>query len=369
KSGSTIDSWQIGPFTPHGKTILESLPTLVFLCPVSGNNVEWAAKDVFNPGAILHDGKVFMLFRAEDRVGRYGGTSRIGLAISEDGINFEVEPKPVIFPGDDPWQAWEWPGGCEDPRVVVSPEGGYLCFYTAFDGKSGCLFVASSRDMRCWTKHGPAFASTPHVKRWSKSGSVITEIRDGRLVASRINGRYWMYWGEGICFAATSEDLIHWEPVEFDATADRYLTYKGSQQALAWDIHRVPGHRVLRPIVFPRQGRFDSLLVEPGPPGVRTENGIVLIYNGANHPEHGDKTMPPFSYQPGQILFDPGDPLACIHRTQAPFLLPGDIGVTLGQVNNVCFAQALVYFKDSWHLYYGMSDSRIGYATAPFTRN
>ena len=67
-------------------------------------------------------------------------------------------------PATTDWQAWEWPGGCEDPRVVESPDGGFVCTYTAFDGKVGSLFVATSPDLRRWTKHGPAFARTPYVR-------------------------------------------------------------------------------------------------------------------------------------------------------------------------------------------------------------
>ena len=47
------------------------------------------------------------------------------------------------------------------------------------------------------------------------------------------------------------------------------------------------------------------------PPAVLMSDGIVLIYNGA------DAT---FAYQPGQALFDPSDPTACIGRSTAPFL-------------------------------------------------
>ena len=35
-----------------------------------------------------------------------------------------------------------------------------------------------------------------------------------------------------------------------------------------------------------------------------------------------------------------------------------------GQVDNVRFAQGLALFRNSWFLYYGMGDSRIGCATA-----
>src|SRR5271163_4448903 len=68
-------------------------------------------------------------------------------------------------------RAWEWPGGCEDPRVVESPDGGYVCTYTAFDGKVGALFVATSPDLRAWTKHGPAFAKTPQARLPTKAGA------------------------------------------------------------------------------------------------------------------------------------------------------------------------------------------------------
>jgi len=130
----------------------------------------------------------------------------------------------------------------------------------------------------------------------------------------------------------------------------------------------VPGLRVLRPILFPRRGRFDSLLVEPGPPAVATDAGIVLIANGANHPEHGDPALPAFAYQPGQVLFDDRDPAAPIARSTEPFLVPSAAAEQRGQVDNVCFAQGLVLFRDRWHLYFGMADSRIGCATAPTRR-
>src|SRR5882672_6407443 len=56
-----------------------------FVCPVLGINIGWDEKDVFNPAAVVRDGKVYLIFRAEDHVGKYAGTSRIGLAESDDG--------------------------------------------------------------------------------------------------------------------------------------------------------------------------------------------------------------------------------------------------------------------------------------------
>ncbi|HEY2213466.1 MAG TPA: glycoside hydrolase family 130 protein [Acidimicrobiales bacterium] len=355
----TDEGWPIGPFTAHGE-VLGALTEPEFSCPVRRASVHWAAKDVFNPAAVVHDGRLCLLFRGEDTVGRFSGTSRIGLATSDDGLHFEVEPEPVLFPDNGEWQAWEWEGGCEDPRLVASPDGGYVCLYTAFDGKGSTLFVATSDDLRTWEKHGPAFAGTPYVRRSSKSGAIVTEARDGRLVAAKVNDQYLMYWGEGTCFAATSSDLIHWAPIEFDVSRDLYLSHQGDQ---GWQVHRVPGQPVLRPLLFPRPDRFDSLLVEPGPPALKTAHGVVLIYNGAEVIVNGNDYS--VSYQPGQALFDLRDPLSPVARFEEPLRMLGEAENLEGQVDNVRFAQGLAIFKGSWFLYYGMGDSRIGCATAP----
>lgn len=358
------DDWQIGPFTQRGE-ILGQQPDASFACPILGQPVRWAVKDVFNPAAVVKDGRVHLLFRAEDAVGPYSGTSRIGLAVSDDGVGFTVEAEPVLFPDADEWQPWEWPGGCEDPRVVESPDGEYVCLYTAFDGKGSTLFVATSDDLRTWVKHGPAFAGTPYVRRWSKSGSVVTEVSEGRLKAARVNGRFVMYWGEGTCFGATSDNLTSWRPLEFDVGADRYLSHRPTGATGAWDVHRVTGTKVLRPLLFPRPDRFDALLVEPGPPAVRTDDGIILIYNGAHVVRSNDDDSIAVTYAPAQVLFDGCDPASPIARMREPFGLDGDAPRLEGQVDNVCFAQGLVLLNEQWHLYFGMADSRIGCATAP----
>ena len=48
---------------------------------------EWEAGAVFNPAAILRDGKVQLLYRAADTDTHY--VSQLGLATSVDGFSFE----------------------------------------------------------------------------------------------------------------------------------------------------------------------------------------------------------------------------------------------------------------------------------------
>ena len=49
---------------------------------------------------------------------------------------------------------------------------------------------------------------------WSKAGAILTERIGDRLIARKVGGKYWMYWGETNIYAATSDDLINWSPVE-----------------------------------------------------------------------------------------------------------------------------------------------------------
>src|SRR5262245_39437647 len=76
------ESWTLGPFTREdaANPCLTPSTSATFICPVRQAPVDWEAKDVFNPAAVVRDGKVYLLYRAEDTVGRFAGTSRIGLA-------------------------------------------------------------------------------------------------------------------------------------------------------------------------------------------------------------------------------------------------------------------------------------------------
>eukprot|EP01031_Cornospumella_fuschlensis_P025041 gene25041-30246_t len=114
--------------------------------------INWEAKDVYNPSAVVRDGKVFLLYRAEDTLKVVDGTSRLGLAVSEDGIHFKRQTKPVFYPDNDFMKKYEYPGGTEDPRLVETEDGKYILTYTAYDGKTARLCVASSADLQTWKK-------------------------------------------------------------------------------------------------------------------------------------------------------------------------------------------------------------------------
>jgi predicted GH43/DUF377 family glycosyl hydrolase len=295
----------------------------------------------FNPAAAVRGDSVYVLYRAEDRTGRMeigGHTSRLGLAASPDGLHFTRRPTPVFYPTHDEQRQHEWPGGVEDPRLVETADSTFVLTYTQWDRDVPQLAVATSDNLVDWTKHGPIF---PGIDRETKSGAIVSRVEGNRLVPTKINGRYWMYWGVPRVYAATSKNLIDWTPLR-DSTG------------------------ALEPVLSPRDGHFDAWLVEAGPPAILTADGIVALYNAGNSGEDGDPALPDRTYSGGQALFSAEDPTRLLDRSDEPFIRPERDFERTGQYERgTTFVEGLVPFRDRWFLYYGAADSRVGVAVSP----
>jgi beta-1,2-mannosidase len=276
----------------------------------------WESAGTFNPSVISHEGKIVMLYRAQDK----NGTSRLGYADSTDGISFVRRANPVLSPETE----YERGGGIEDPRLVRFADTYYLT-YTGYNKKDAQLCLATSKDLVHWDRKGvilPANKGRWNVG-WTKAGAIVPE---------KIDGKYWMYYlgtaadktdQMGIAYSA---DLLHWT----DALDE--------------------------PVLPRRPGRFDSRVVEPGPPPILTEAGIVLIYNGAD-----DNLV----YRTGIARFDRADPRRVISRTDTPVFTPETAWERTGQVPNVVFVEGLVRHAGRWLFYYGSADKYVGVAAAP----
>jgi predicted GH43/DUF377 family glycosyl hydrolase len=350
--GAANADWLLGPFErpADSQPVIAPRKETEFVCPIRKAKVHWEALHTFNPAAVVRQGKVYVLYRAEDDTGDMmigGHTSRLGLAESGDGVHFTRRPAPVLYPDNDSQKAKEWPGGCEDPRVTEDENGTYVLTYTQWNRQSTDAAIATSKDLVTWTKYGNAFANASNGKYASlswKSAGIVSKLSGGRPIAARIKGRYWMYWGEGAIHLATSGDLIHWQPVE-DAS----------------------GKPV--DVLSSRPGRFDSGFPETGPPPELTDKGIVVVYNGKNDATNGSPDLQPGTYAAGEALFAADDPAKLLERLDQPFFKPELSFERSGQyAAGTTFVEGLVYFRDRWFLYYGCADSLVGVAIADAKR-
>ncbi len=316
--GTTGRNWDMGPFVKRKEPILLPTPDSRFQCPIRGKEVRWEEQNVYNPAAVVRGVKVYLLYRSDDKSPdlTWGRTCRIGLAHSEDGVNFTRHPKPVLYPDNDAWKKYEWEGGCEDLHIIEGEDGVYYMNYTTWNGKRDTMSVATSRDLYHWTKYGPAFRkAAPEKVYGSRSGVVISRLKGNRLIAAKIDGKYWMYFTLP-CALAWSDNLIDWTPA-------------GKS-------------------VYPQGGR------EAGAIALLREDGILLMTQGGS--SLGTWTL-------RQALIDRNDLKTILHEHKQPFLYPEYEWEKKGFISDTTVANGMVFFKDKWLLYYGAADRKIGLAS------
>jgi predicted GH43/DUF377 family glycosyl hydrolase len=241
---------------------------------------KWYPKKVYNPTVVKKDNRYYMLFRGvgEDWI------SRILLATSDNGVDFKIEPEPVIFP-ENPWEN----RGCEDPRMVYI-DGKYFTTYTAYDGKTARIAMASSPDLYHWQKHNLLFPRLAHPQRenlpvdWSKAAAILPET---------INGRYYLLFGDNHIWPAMSDDFMKWHPISI-------------------------------PIISARAGLFDAAYVEMGPPPIHTAKGWLVFYHGI------DEISDTRTYRLGAALLSLNDPMEVLWRCNKPILEPEEKYETIG---------------------------------------
>src|SRR2546430_9941804 len=109
-------TWTFGPFVKPAQVnpIITPNPTSHFRSPMTDSVVAWEEYATFNPAAVVKDGKVFVLYRAEDASGEQqigGHTSRFGVGGSSDGLRFTRRARPGLYPRIDAQRRDQWAGG------------------------------------------------------------------------------------------------------------------------------------------------------------------------------------------------------------------------------------------------------------------
>lgn len=284
---------------------LNRLTDKPILTPIKGH--EWEKEAVFNCSAIYDNGLFHLIYRATDlgphaKYGKY--ISRLGYAVSKDGINFMRLDKPVL--SNDAAQELR---GCEDPRIVKIEDTFYM-MYTGFgdrfkDDYRICL--ATSKNLIDWERHGVVLDEP------NKDASLFPEKIDGKYVM--FHRRYPDIW------IAFSDDLKNWY-----------------------------GHTS---IIKPIEGTWESARVGIAGPPIKTKNGWFLIYHAAD-----DKNV----YRLGAALLDLNNPIKVLARQKQSILEPELDWEINGYINNVVFSCGSAIKDDVIYVYYGGADTVIGVA-------
>jgi beta-1,2-mannobiose phosphorylase / 1,2-beta-oligomannan phosphorylase len=303
----------------------------------------WESEAVFNPGAVIHGGRVPLFYRAlgPDCV------SRIGYASSKDGINFDKRyPHPVYMSETKVESAKHrlytsparlhydralyisgggW-GGCEDPRAVKIDDRVYLTF-NIFNGwysiRVGLTSInEKDLEMGKWNWQSVTYLS-PHNERH----------KNWVLFPEKVGGKY-----------AILHNLYDHDParlrIEYidDIKLPRPLVLDSPDPQLLPD-REVAWHNRTRSV---------------GPPPMKTKYGWLLFYHAMDKDDPG-------RYKLGALLLDLEDPRKILYRSRYPILEP-DEWYENDWKPGIIYASGAVIRGDMLFLYYGGGDKHIGVA-------
>jgi len=264
---------------------------------------------VLSPFVWLQGGTHHLLVRA---VPRRDDEPRLKMAEiwygkSIDGLDFEMAPAPVIFPGPDLADL----DGCEDPTLVID-QGVARVWYTGWNqaGKTGRLLLARGPDAGNLEKAGIALDSR----------APFTNPKEATVVAARTGG--WRIFFE---YADGGASLI------------------GEAESDALD---GPWGNIAQAALHTRPGSWDAWHLSPGPIVGAGSDRPVMFYNGATRDA---------KWRIGWAAFD-ADLARIVDRCGDPLIVPDSIA---GEATDIAFAASAVEKDGKIALYYSLSDQAL----------
>lgn len=294
-------------------------------------DVPYGPAMVFNAGVAKFKGKYVMVFRND-----YGDelkgivaphhTTNLGLAFSDDGIKWDVQPKPC----------WSWHDEevirVYDPRLTVIGEQCYMCF--AVD-----------------TKHGlrGGIAVTEDFSSFEVLSLSLPDNRNMVLFPERIGGKY--------------VRLERPMPVYSRGGIDRFDMWMSDSPDLKyWGNSKL--------LLAVEDVAYANDKVGPGAPPVKTDKGWLTLFHAVDiDPSRGKNGWEESwkkRYTSGILLLDLADPSRIIGMAETPLLAPeADYETEGGFRNHVIFPGGMI-LEDTGEvkIYYGAADTVECLATA-----
>ncbi len=306
---------------------------------------------VLNPAVIKEGDCVHLFYRAVQK----GNRSSIGYCRLDGPLNISERHEAPIISGEFPFESQ----GVEDARIVKIDNLYYLT-YTGYDGINARGALATSKDLREFTK----------------LGIIVPDITYSKFVflaesKGNINENYYrnhkFYYQE----ADPEKKIMLWDKdlIFFPRKIDEKLVF----------LHRIrPGIQIVsvnnlddlthefwkdyfsnlnQYIVMDPLYAHESSYIGGGCPPIETEVGWLLIYHGVEETEKG------LVYSACAALLDLKNPSKVIARLPYALFSPEYDWELYGEVNNVVFPTGCALFGGTLFIYYGAADSMVACAS------
>jgi beta-1,4-mannooligosaccharide/beta-1,4-mannosyl-N-acetylglucosamine phosphorylase len=281
------------------------------------------AYSIFNPGQVMFEGKTLLLLPIAHNANsksRFGQGITAHVALSDDGIHFDINPEPLFLRSTEPPFSTVREQ-CIDFRVT--PLEGYYYIIHPGCGIWGTMGILA------------------RTKDWKSFENIeIVSLPDNRvpcLFPEKINGKYYRldrpyrmapndHHFSGHLWLSSSPDLVH------------------------WGCHR--------PLLRPGFSHWNQTKVGATPP-VKTPHGWFCLLHGVVGSCAG------YRYGVGGMLLDLDNPEKIVGLSKSAFLLPTQPSDFQGQVPNVVFPAGFIgdWERDDLRLYYGSADTYVGLAS------
>ncbi len=293
------------------------------------------ARRVFNCGQTMYEGKTVLLIAAEYKEERNGSRTGIHLAVSGDGVHFEISEEP--FCAKRNW-AGDFPLNCDcwviDPRITKIEDTYYIVRPAQVERVGPAAVIEKTKDFKtlefveCVAMPSdrvpclfPEKINGQYVRLDRPYSVLRLEDRGGHPLDDKLLGGMWISY---------SPDLIYW---------GKY-----------------------RPMFYPPLS-FANYKVGPTPP-IKTKDGWLEIIHGVY------KENREWCYSLGAILLDLEDPSKVIGVLDRPILTPNTPYEIDGLTKNVVFSCGAIADEetDAIRIYYGAADECIGLATGSLSK-
>ena len=229
--------------------------------PIIKRNINKVIDRTFNSSVVFFNDEYIGVFRGDKR----NGAPNLFLGRSKDGINFEIEEKPLHFvdektgePRDTEWQY--------DPRLIEIDGLYYIVWCDFFFGAT--ISIAYTSDFKTFKKIDSPF---------------LPNNRNGVLFPRKINGKYYML--------SRPSDLGH--------TPFGDLFVSSSMDMRFWGEHRL--------ILERGWAWWTSLKIGGGPAPIELDDGWLIFIHGVT------KTCNGYIYSLGAIIVEKDDEIGRAH--------------------------------------------------------
>ncbi|MEM1906209.1 MAG: hypothetical protein QXF72_07160, partial [Nitrososphaerota archaeon] len=285
----------------------------------------WEAYQTFNPGAIILDGRIHIVYRALG----VDWISRFGYAASTDGVMIDERHSHPIYQSSVNSQGHAFSasgggfGGCEDPRLVRIDDAIYMT-YNLFDSRGLRVGLTSISVEDFLNKRW----------RWSEEKIISNPGKINKnfvLFPEKINGRY------AILHSISPRiQIAYLEDLSFEK--EKYIE----------SYHE--------PRSYP--GGWESMVKGAGGPPIKTSEGWLLFYHGLSRDE-------PWKYKIGLMLLDLDNPERVLYRARSPVIEADQWYEREGFKPGVTYTCGAVVKNGELFLYYGAADKYVCVAKAP----